>query len=287
MPFSVSMQDAAAHFPQYTFISALTPSAHKAAFHVKDAAGDDLCLKLVSPNYERERLDREILAMQKIVHPNVVRLIEYTFSSKSGQQLHYIVEEFVEGKDLAEHLQAGKPWALTRAVTFFAEMCDGLAALKAQDIVHRDIKPHNVRVRSTGQPVIIDFGLARHLTLPDLTQTVLGARIGTPAYFAPEQFDGNKYNIDHRTDLFAVGILMYEALTGSPPFLTSPTTTIAELRDAVCNGSKHLVTPEFRALDKNVRLIVTKLLEKDRSRRPADAGQLAGILRKLGGGVAP
>src|SRR5215813_7131047 len=102
MPFSVSIPDAEAQFPDYTFIKALTPSAQKAAFHVKDRNGHDLCLKVVSPGYERERLDREILAMQKITHPNVVSLIEYTFSSKSGQQLHYIVEEFVEGADLAD-----------------------------------------------------------------------------------------------------------------------------------------------------------------------------------------
>ena len=282
MPFSLPLQTAAAQFPDYTFIKALTPSSHKAAFHVKDKDGNDLCLKVVSPTYERERLDREILAMQKITHPNVVRLIEYTFSSKSGQQLHYIVEEFIEGKDLADHLQPGKPWDLQRAATFFGEVCDGLTALKAQDIVHRDLKPHNIRVRPNEQPVIIDFGLARHLTLPDLTQTVLGARIGTPAYFAPEQFDGDKYDIDHRTDLFATGILLYEALTGTPPFWTSQTMTIAQLRDAVCTGTKHLLTPEFGALDKNVRLLITKLLEKERSRRPSDAAQVATMLRKFG-----
>jgi len=286
MPFKVSLQDAATQFAEFTFITALTPSAHKAAFHVQDKDGNDLCLKLISPMYERERLDREILAMQTIAHPNVVRLIEYTFSSKSGKQQHYIVEEFVEGEDLSDHLKPGKPWDLQRAMTFFAKMCDGLAALKAQGIVHRDIKPQNVRVRPSGEPVIIDFGLARHLTLPDLTQTVLGARIGTPAYFAPEQFDGNKYDIDHRTDLFAVGVLLYEALTGTRPFWTSATMSVAQLRDAVCTSTKHLLTPEFAVLDKTVRLVLTKLLEKDRSRRPADAAQVAGMLRKIGGGVS-
>ena len=94
---------------------------------------------------------------------------------------------------------------MREVVRFFASLCDGLAALKAKGIVHRDIKPQNIRVRSNGDPVIIDFGLARHLGLPDLTKTIQGARLGTPAYFAPEQFDGNRHDIDHRTDLFAVG----------------------------------------------------------------------------------
>jgi len=221
--------------------------------------------------------------MQKISHPNVVRLVEYTFSSKSGHQVHYIIEEFVEGDDLADHLQRGKPWGLSRASTFFAEVCDGLGALKAQDIVHRDLKPHNIRVRPSGRPVIVDFGLARHLSLPDLTQTVEGARIGTPAYFAPEQFDGNKHDIDHRTDLFAMGILLYEALTGVPPFWTSATMTLAQLRDGVCTGTRHLLSPEFGAVDKRARLLVAKLLEKERSKRPVDASHVATMLRKIGG----
>ena len=98
MPYTVDIKDAETMFPDYTFIRALTPSEQKAAFHVKDKAGADFCLKLIAPNYERDRLDREILALQTINHPNVVRLIEYTFSSKPGQQRHYIVEEFIEGR---------------------------------------------------------------------------------------------------------------------------------------------------------------------------------------------
>ena len=219
MTFTLTLQDAQAQFPDYTFVKALTPSAQKAAFHVRDHDENDLCLKIVAPTYERDRLEREILAMQMVDHPNVVRLYEYTFSSKPGQQRHFIVEEFVDGSDLTDKMRPGQPWVLQEAVQFFAKLCDGLAALREKGIVHRDIKPQNVRVRPDGAPVIIDFGLARHLGLPDLTQTLQGARIGTPVYFAPEQFDGNKHDIDHRTDLFAVGILLYEATTGEQPFI--------------------------------------------------------------------
>src|SRR5882724_108382 len=91
MPYRVDIKDAQQTFPDYCFIRQLTPSEQKAAFHVKDKAGNNLCLKLIAPNYERDRLDREIQALQTIDHPNVVRLIEYTFSSKAGQQRHYII----------------------------------------------------------------------------------------------------------------------------------------------------------------------------------------------------
>ena len=196
--FSIALTDAQEQFPEYEFVEQLTPSAQKAAFHVRDGDGIDLCLKIVSPTYERDRLDREIRAMQTVDHPNVVRLREYTFTSKPGHQRHFIVEEFVEGADLTDRLKHDAPWPMEEVVRFFASLCDGLAALKAKGIVHRDIKPQNIRVRSNGDPVIIDFGLARHLGLPDLTKTIQGARLGTPAYFAPEQFDGNRHDIDHR-----------------------------------------------------------------------------------------
>ena len=216
-------------------------------------------------------------------HPNVVKLIECTFSSKPGHHRHYLVEEFVDGRDLKDVLLPGKPWPLKDAATFFSAVCDGLSALKDKEIVHRDIKPENVRVRPDSTPVLIDFGLARHLNLPDLTQTVLGAAIGTPLYFAPEQFDGTKYDIDHRTDLFALGILLYEALTGEHPFYHSSMTTLAQLRQAVCESNVHLTRPSFLALDSKWRTLLGRLLEKDRSKRPAHAAQVGTIFRKLGG----
>lgn len=280
-PFVVSIADARAQFPDLTFIRPLTPSAQKAAFHVKDRTGLDLCLKIVSPNYERDRLDREIQAMQLIDHPNVVKLREYTFSSRAGQQQrHYIIEEFIEGQDLAERLPTGQRWDLSTTCDFFSALCDGLAALREKAIIHRDLKPQNIRVRPNGMPVIIDFGLARHLTLPALTRTIDGAAIGTPIYFAPEQFLGTKNDIDHRTDLFAIGIMLYEALVGEPPFLRT-SMTLNELQTAVCTGTAHLTKPAFLAVDPRAQTLIAKLLERDRSKRPADAAQVAMILRRL------
>ena len=287
MTFALTLEDAQEQFPDYTFVKALTPSAQKAAFHVRDRNDNDLCLKIVAPTYERDRLDREILAMQTVDHPNVVHLHEYTFSSKPEQQRHFIVEEFVDGSDLADKMRLGQPWALQEAVQFFATLCDGLVALREKGIVHRDIKPQNVRVRPDGTAVIIDFGLSRHLGLPDLTKTLQGAGIGTPQYFAPEQFDGNKHDIDHRTDLFAVGILLYEATTGEQPFIDLTVHTVAQLRDAVCGRDDHLKRPKFLELDGRLRILIGKLLEKQRAKRPADPAQVAAILRKIGTGITP
>jgi serine/threonine protein kinase len=211
MSFHVPIQDAQAAYSEYTFVKALSPSQQKAAFHVTDADGNDLCLKIISPNTNMDRLAREIFAMQAIKHPNIAALKEYTFSAGHQHQRHYIVEEFVSGDDLTRFL-AQTPWPLKQASSVFSGICDGLEALAEQAIVHRDLKPSNIRIRHDGSPVIIDFGLARILSMADLTNTSDGAGIGTPLYFSPEQFLGTKHDIDHRTDLFPVGVMLYEAL---------------------------------------------------------------------------
>jgi serine/threonine protein kinase len=282
MPYLVAINLAAAQFPEYTFLGSLTPSEQKAAFHVRDSKGADLCLKLIAPNYERDRLDREIQALQAIDNKNVVKLVEYTFSSKAGDLRHYVVEEFIEGADLQASLVAGQPWAPKEVAKLFSEICEGLTALRATEIVHRDLKPANIRVKPNGSPVIIDFGLARHLGLPDLTRTAVGAGIGTPSYFAPEQFAGTKHDIDHRTDLFALGIMMYEALTGESPFL-KPGMIIAQLQQAVCSSTVHLSRPSFMQLEPKWQMLVSRLLEHERAKRPADAAQVKSILLKIGG----
>lgn len=277
MPYSVPLQDAEADFPEFEFVALLTPSEQKCAFHVRDRATDeDLCLKLIAPHYSLDRLQREIEALQQINHPNVVRLVEYTYSSKQAQLRHYMVEEFIEGTDLADAL-TGTPWDLGRTVKVFTAIADGLEALRVAKIVHRDLKPQNIRIRSDGVPVIIDFGLARHLSRSSLTQTAQGAQIGTPLYFAPEQFQATKREIDHRTDLFAVGEILHEALVGAHPFAT--TRTFQELADAVCSG--FVASSEFDALPTKWKLVVKKLLAVERSKRITSAGQLRTLLGKV------
>jgi eukaryotic-like serine/threonine-protein kinase len=281
MPFIIPIDQAKADFPEYTFVAPLTPSEQKCAFHVRDKAGEDLCLKIIAPSFRMDRLQREILALQAISHRNVVKLREYTFSTSQGKQRHYLIEEFVAGQDLSSYIRPGIPMELTRAIPLFKGIADGLAALLSAGVVHRDLKPNNIRVRVDASPVIIDFGLARHLGLEDITQTAEGAAIGTPRYFAPEQFIGTKREIDHRTDLFALGVLLYEAVVGQHPFLWPSVTTLEQLAQAVCTGTDHLADARFLAQPNSIRVLISKLLEKDRARRPRDATQVLQILSKL------
>ena len=284
MPFTVSIDEVRANFPEYKIIGPLTPSEQKAAFQVVDKDGNELCLKIIAPSHSMDRLYREILAMQSISHPNIVRLKEYTFSSTGQQLRHYIIEEFVPGQDLSGKLGDGIIWPLPSVCDFFSRLSDGLTALENVNVVHRDLKPSNIRVRPNGSPVIIDFGLARHLEMPDLTNTSSGAAIGTPIYFAPEQFLGTKHDIDHRTDIFALGIIMYQALVGKHPFYL-PRMTRKQLSDIVCGSIAHVSADGFRALPQNLQVLLGRLLEKERGKRPNSAFQVAAILRKIGGAL--
>jgi serine/threonine protein kinase len=278
MVFTVDLVAAKAQFPDYKFVKSLTPSAQKAAFHVKDKAGNDLCLKLIAPTYEMDRIQREIEAMQSIAHPNVVKLIEYTLSTTSGASRHFLVEEFIEGTDLAAQL--GTPWPRQRVSRVFSQLCDGLSQCHLKHIVHRDLKPTNVRIRSSDVPVVIDFGLSRHLLLPDLTATPDGAQIGTPLYFSPEQFQGTRQEIDHRTDLFAVGVMIHESLFARHPFWISGMGR-SDLQDCVCNRSDFRSSPDFLGLPQRWQLLLARMLEKTRVARINTASQAAAILRKL------
>ena len=281
MAFNVSIDQARHEFPEYEFLSALTPSEQKAAFHVRDKRGTDLCLKIIAPDYGLDRLNREVLALQTVNHPNVAKLREYEFSSRQGVQRHFMVEEFVVGKDLEDVLATGVPWVPEHAAGFFAALCDGLTALEKAGIVHRDLKPTNIRVRPDGSPVIIDLGCARHLNRTDLTRTSQGAAIGTPLYFAPEQFRGTKHDIDGRTDLFAVGVLLYRSLTGVHPFMVE-NMPYAQLEEAVCTSQEYQGSERLAGLPSRWLLLVRRLLEKERGRRPQSAAQVAALLRKLG-----
>ncbi|CAA9289182.1 MAG: hypothetical protein AVDCRST_MAG93-3761, partial [uncultured Chloroflexia bacterium] len=168
-----------------------------------------------------------------------------------------------------------------RTFNTFAELADGLTALEKIDVVHRDLKPQNVRVRTNGRPVIIDFGLARHLNLADLTQTEEGAGLGTPIYFAPEQFSGTKRDIDRRTDLFAFGIMLYQASLGRHPFF-EPEISYAELRRRVCESTDHFERDDFKALPLQLRIILQRLLAQRRLSRLDSAQQASTLLRKAG-----
>ena len=175
--------------------------------------GGIVALKLLKPEIASdqqmmERFKRELLFARKITHKNVCRV--YEFNRVNG--VAYTSMEFVEGESLRATLNRAKKLPAQRATEIALQICSGLKEAHAQGIVHRDLKPENVMIDSTGSVKIMDFGIARSM---DAGTRLTGSLAGTPAYMAPEQVAGKP--VDYRTDIYSVGLVLYEMFTGRLP----------------------------------------------------------------------
>ena len=158
------------------------------------------------------RFQRESRSAARLVHPYVVRVYDVGIDHDSP----YIVMEYVDGRPLSE-LIGTEYLSLSVTLRLLYHMTEALAAAHSQSIIHRDLKPSNILIDSQGRPRLTDFGLAKSL-LHDPTLSGSGELIGTPRYMAPEQILGGNSELDQRVDLFALGVVMYEMLSGRPPF---------------------------------------------------------------------
>lgn len=241
-----------------------------------------VALKVLNPEMasHREamlRFEREAMVSARIVHPHVVNA---TDSGRLPDGSLYLVLEYVSGQSLRDLRDAEAPLAPARALGIGAQIADALAAAHKAEIVHRDLKPGNVMVLShDGNPEfvkVLDFGLARVLgeTGPaeePLTRT--GSIFGTPEYMSPEQARGEV--VDHRADLYSLGVILYELLAGKPPF---------QAPELVAVLIKHIQEPPPplpTEVPAPIAEYVLSLLEKHPDRRPSDARQVSKALRRL------
>jgi serine/threonine protein kinase len=189
-----------------------------------------IAVKALKPEHRddseaRERFLREARALQKVQHPNVVRILGV--GEERGTP--YVVMEFVPGPDLGTLLTREGILPPLRAARLAAGVARGLEAIHRDGIVHRDLKPHNILVAPEDRPVIADFGVARAMTQPRMTMT--GQLVGSPAYMAPEQFEDSPST--PAVDLYALGAILFETLTGRIPFSGEGTLlTIRAIRES-------------------------------------------------------
>ncbi len=218
----------------------------------------------------RERFRREIQLAAQLQHPHIVPLYA---AGEHGDLLYYTMP-FIEGESLKQAIHEHgkeKPFTLRDVVRILHDVSDALAYAHARGVIHRDIKPGNV-LRSGSHAVVTDFGVAKAISaaLPAVGMTTSGMAIGTPAYMAPEQLAGDPA-ADHRVDIYAVGLLAYELLTGEAPFNeTSPQATLAAqmTRDPVAVGRKRSDVPPALAA------LVMKCLAILPEQRPQTAQEL-------------
>ncbi|MDZ4289293.1 MAG: SUMF1/EgtB/PvdO family nonheme iron enzyme, partial [Prosthecobacter sp.] len=158
------------------------------------------------------RFHREALAMARLNHPNIVNVIDY---GEAGPDYLYIVMELVDGADLMEVIRAGQ-MTQDMALTLLPQICDALQFAHDHGIVHRDIKPSNVMLTRDGRVKMADFGLAKRFDVESSFHTQAGTGMGTPDYAAPEQFSTGVV-VDHRADIYALGVMIYQMITGHLP----------------------------------------------------------------------
>jgi eukaryotic-like serine/threonine-protein kinase len=166
------------------------------------------------------RFRNEAQASGRLVHPNIVAVYDYG----EADGVTYIAMEYVEGRPLNEFLVADTPMDLSACIASMTQLLGALDYAHARGVVHRDIKPANILVTAAAQVKITDFGVAK---IESSTLTQLGDVIGTPSYMSPEQFRGER--VDGRSDLFAVGILLYQMLTGVRPFTGAPSVVMQQI----------------------------------------------------------
>ncbi|HET6267688.1 MAG TPA: serine/threonine-protein kinase [Acidobacteriota bacterium] len=229
---------------------------------------EQVAIKLLSPLLSTdpealERLTREVSMARRVTHPNVIRI--HDLSEVNG--LHYVSMEYFGGVNLKDHLKRSGPLSLLNAYQIFSQICDGLEAAHSQGVIHRDLKAQNIMIGQSGQVKIIDFGLARSVHMEGMTAT--GLIMGTPEYMAPEQVSGKP--VDERADIYALGVILYEMLTGRVPFTGDSPIAVGfqQLKDP---------PPPPRSLNQQipeeVERIILKALEKEPIRRYRNADEM-------------
>ena len=251
--------------------------AHDAKLQ-RDVALKVLSAQLASTAEARARFEREALSVARLSHPNIVSI--YEFGDHHG--LAYVVSELIEGETVRARLDQG-PLPQRRAIAYALQIARGIAAAHARGIVHRDLKPENVMITRDDHVKILDFGLAKPMepapsdeTRVAATLTSAGMVLGTFAYMAPEQVRG--LAVDHRTDIFAFGAMLYEMLSGERAFTAE---TAADTMTAILTKEPAELDIARLAISPGIDRIVRRCLEKAADLRFQSANDLAFALDTL------
>jgi eukaryotic-like serine/threonine-protein kinase len=244
--------------------------------------GRPVAVKVLSPQYSGDanfvtRFRREAQAAASLNHPNLVSV----YDTGTDDGVHFIVMEYVEAKTLADYLAGGGRIMPERSIEIAEAVCDALSVAHAHGIIHRDIKPANVMITSKGDVKVTDFGIARVITGADtLAQTA--AVLGTASYLSPEQAQSQP--VDQRSDIYSLGVALYEMVTGRPPFSGDSPVMVA---------SKHVLeqpTPPSKLnpdVSPELEAVIMKAMAKNPDNRYQDAEEMKADLERarLGQGV--
>jgi serine/threonine-protein kinase len=264
--------------PNYDILGELGRGGMGVVFKARDRKlNRDVALKMMlSAGYahadDLARFKAEAEAIARLEHPYIVRI--YEIGEHNGRP--YIALEYCDGGSLNKKI-AGEPQPSRVAAELVAKLARGMAAAHARGVVHRDLKPGNVLLTPDGEPKITDFGLAKRID-DESGQTHTGAILGTPSYMAPEQASGESKRVGPPADIYALGAILYDMLTGRPPFKgeSAMDTAIQVVHAEVVPPTK--LIPK---LPRDLEVIALKCLEKDPAKRYASASELADDLQRF------
>ena len=267
---------------KYRLISKLGEGGMGSVFRARRMfINDFVALKFMRPEVVasedlRQRFYHEAQVLARIKHPNVVAVYDF---GESTEGLPYLVMEFLAGQSLGELLQKNGPMELEQVLEVGIQVCEALTCMLEHNVIHRDLKPDNIMLAPAGREglvvKIVDFGVAKTLE-SDQQLTRVQSRIGSPAYSSPEQYLGQY--VDHRTDLYGLGVMFYELLTGHVPF---EALTQNDLLAAIVHKMPPRLDEKIDGLTSLMADLVQWLLAKDPNDRPRDATEVRRCLQTL------
>jgi serine/threonine protein kinase/Tol biopolymer transport system component len=262
----------------YEFVNVIGQGGMGVVYRGRDSRlGRDVAIKMISPAFSADptrlvRFTREARVLASLSHPNIATV----YGLEESGEVKFLVMELMGGDTLSARLKRGGSLTIPEALNVGAQIAAGLEAAHDAGIVHRDLKPGNVMFTSDGKVKVLDFGLAREIARPshdrdtqsatDLTMTMAGAILGTPAYMSPEQLRGE--SVDRGADVFAFGCVLFECLTGRQTFAGNST---AQIVAAVLEHDPDWSALPTRTPD-SVRRLLRRCLAKDPRRRLRDLG---------------
>ena len=266
---------------RYEVLEELGKGGMGEVYRVKDEKLDEeMALKVVKPEIAAykgtiERFKNELKLSRKIGHRHVCRMYDLNEEGETP----YITMEYVQGVDLKSSIKKKGKYTEAGLIAVAKQLCEGLAEAHELGIVHRDLKPQNIMIDENGKVKIMDFGIARLVESPGLTQS--GVMIGTPDYMSPEQAEG--VEADQRSDIYSLGVVLYEMITGAVPFKGDTAFSVALKHKSKLPQDPKKLNPE---VSENLSRLILICMEKDRERRYQSAQLLLNDLQNLEDGLS-
>ncbi|NIM90161.1 MAG: protein kinase [Candidatus Aminicenantes bacterium] len=265
---------------RYQIIEELGKGGMGRVYKVLDTKiNEKIALKLLKPEIASdkktiERFSNELKFARKVRHENVCQM----YDLNEEKSLHYITMEFVPGEDLKSMIRMSGQLSLGTTINIAKKVCQGLAAAHKVGVVHRDLKPQNVMIDKEGNARIMDFGIARSAEGKGITGA--GVMIGTPEYMSPEQVEGKE--VDQRSDIYSLGVILYEMVTGQVPFEGDTPFTIGIKHKSEAPKDPREINTQ---IPEDLSRVILKCMEKDKENRYQSAGEVRSELENIEKGI--